>query len=138
MACLGLIGQIFLYIFAGLFIFLHGPKIISYILSLLIRPCKRNPLKHPNNNDYAIITGASDGIGLEYARQLAAKGYHLLLLSRTQSKLEAVKTEITGKHSVDVSSFWNNSGTLILIFSLIFRSKSCRLILRKQKSMMKL
>ena len=99
---LQIISEEILFLFAGLFILLNGPKIITYILSLLIRPCKTNPLKF-RENDYAIITGASDGIGLEYAKQLAKKGYNLLLFSRTLSKLEAVKTDIQEKYSVDVS-----------------------------------
>ena len=47
---------------------------------------------------WAVVTGATDGIGLEYARQLADKGYNLLLISRTQSKLDKVREEITARH----------------------------------------
>ena len=43
---------------------------------------------------WALITGASDGIGKEYALQLARQGYHVLLVSRTQAKLDALATEI--------------------------------------------
>jgi len=43
---------------------------------------------------WAVVTGASDGIGKEYALQLARKGYNILLVSRTQSKLDALATEI--------------------------------------------
>lgn len=43
------------------------------------------------------MTGASDGIGKEYALQLAAKGYNLFLVSRTMSKLESLVTEIRSK-----------------------------------------
>ena len=51
---------------------------------------------------WAIITGASDGIGKEYALQLAKKGFHVFLVSRTQSKLETLSAEIKGKSNVDV------------------------------------
>ncbi|KAJ3217895.1 hypothetical protein HDU67_007046 [Dinochytrium kinnereticum] len=39
---------------------------------------------------WAIVTGASDGIGKEFALQLAKAKFNILLLSRTKSKLDAV------------------------------------------------
>lgn len=51
-----------------------------------------------NNGNWAVITGASDGIGKEYAFQLAKKGFNIVLVSRTQSKLELVATEIQTKY----------------------------------------
>src|SRR5690242_8417816 len=36
-----------------------------------------------------VITGASDGIGLESAGQLAAQGHHVVLVGRTPAKLAA-------------------------------------------------
>ncbi len=41
-----------------------------------------------------LVTGASDGIGYEVALKVAAAGAHVLLVSRTREKLEAVKEEI--------------------------------------------
>ncbi len=55
------------------------------------------------NNKVALITGASSGIGLTVAKQLAGAGAHVLLVARTQEKLEEVKQEIEaagGKASV--------------------------------------
>lgn len=49
---------------------------------------------------WAVVTGASDGIGKEYALQLAAKGLNVVLVSRTLSKLEAIASEIESKYQV--------------------------------------
>jgi 17beta-estradiol 17-dehydrogenase / very-long-chain 3-oxoacyl-CoA reductase len=43
----------------------------------------------------AIVTGATDGIGKAYAHELAARGLDVILVSRTQSKLEDTKKEIS-------------------------------------------
>jgi len=46
----------------------------------------------------ALITGASDGIGLELARIHAAAGDHLILVARRLDRLEALRDELLGKH----------------------------------------
>ncbi|PHH91195.1 hypothetical protein CDD83_1381 [Cordyceps sp. RAO-2017] len=48
---------------------------------------------------WAVVTGASDGLGKEYASQLAARGFNLVLVSRTQSKLETLAQELLSKHT---------------------------------------
>lgn len=50
--------------------------------------------------NYALITGASSGIGLEYARQLAAKGYNLVIVSNQDEANHRVATEIADKYGV--------------------------------------
>lgn len=40
------------------------------------------------------MTGATDGIGKEFALQLAKAGFNLLLVSRSEDKLKAVTAEI--------------------------------------------
>lgn len=49
---------------------------------------------------YALVTGASSGIGLEIAHLLAAKGYSLLLVARSQTALEKIADAIEKAHSV--------------------------------------
>lgn len=48
----------------------------------------------------ACITGASSGIGEEFARQLAAKHYDLILVARSREKLEALAEEVGREHGV--------------------------------------
>jgi 17beta-estradiol 17-dehydrogenase / very-long-chain 3-oxoacyl-CoA reductase len=43
---------------------------------------------------WACITGATDGIGLGFVRQLAQRGFNILMISRTQSKLDKRQKEI--------------------------------------------
>ena len=45
-------------------------------------------------NNVAIVTGGSSGIGMEFARQLADKGYNLLLVSNQEKELQLAKDEI--------------------------------------------
>lgn len=40
------------------------------------------------------MTGCTDGIGKEYAKQLAKRGINIVLISRTESKLIEVASEI--------------------------------------------
>jgi uncharacterized protein len=50
----------------------------------------------------ALITGASSGIGEEFARQLAGRGMHLILVARSENKLRALADELAQRHSVRV------------------------------------
>ena len=49
-----------------------------------------------------LITGASSGIGLEFARIHAAKGGNLVLVARSKSKLDELKNELEKNHGIFV------------------------------------
>lgn len=50
----------------------------------------------------ALITGASNGIGLELAKVHASKGDNLVLVARNKSKLDILKTELENQYKVKV------------------------------------
>jgi short-subunit dehydrogenase len=50
---------------------------------------------------WAVVTGASSGIGEAFARQLAAKGIHLVLIARRDDRLRKLADELLVQHSVN-------------------------------------
>ena len=55
--------------------------------------------------EYTLITGASAGIGCEMAKQLASKNHNLILVARSQDKLESLKNELIKQFDIEVYYF---------------------------------
>ena len=77
-------------------------------------PLSAHP-KHTMNyhNKTALVTGASAGIGAQFARVLARKGCDLILVARSQDKLQDLADELSARHKMkthviaqDLSEEW--------------------------------
>lgn len=60
------------------------------------------PIETASSPRTALITGASAGLGVEFAEQLAARGDQLVLVARRKEKLEAVAADLAARHGVEV------------------------------------
>jgi short-subunit dehydrogenase len=53
-----------------------------------------------DNLGKAFITGASSGIGLSFAKQLAQQGFNLILLARRKDRLKTIASELESQNSI--------------------------------------
>lgn len=78
----------------GLLVARLALQLLGGFYAFFLRPSKA--LK--KFGQWAIVTGATDGIGKALAVELARKGANVVLMSRTQSKLEEVRDAILAKY----------------------------------------
>ncbi|XP_023942979.1 inactive hydroxysteroid dehydrogenase-like protein 1 [Bicyclus anynana] len=72
--------------------------ITSYLMPYFL-PAEVLPLAK-RFGPWAVITGSTDGIGKQYALELAQRGLNVVLISRNPDKLKSVAEEIEKLHSV--------------------------------------
>ncbi|CEJ53843.1 Very-long-chain 3-oxoacyl-CoA reductase [Penicillium brasilianum] len=88
------IGALLLLGTGGLVVACKVWSFLRVLLSLFVLPGK--PLRSFGPpGSWAVVTGASDGLGKEFALQLARAKFNIVLVSRTESKLVALAEEIT-------------------------------------------
>lgn len=85
----------------GIFIYQLLRVVVPWIYQNFIGPHFLGPaVKLKEMGEWALITGATEGIGKAYAKALANKGINVILVSRTEAKLNDVATEIETTYKV--------------------------------------
>lgn len=69
----------------------------NYTMKLSIKEKERLLTKY---GEWAIVTGASSGIGLELASQLAEAGFNIMIVARNLDKLKKVQDELETKFNI--------------------------------------
>ncbi|XP_030756269.1 very-long-chain 3-oxoacyl-CoA reductase [Sitophilus oryzae] len=90
--------------------FIVGFYLIRFLLKFLYLnffapTLKINAVKLNNSvGKWAVVTGATDGIGKAYAEALAKRKLNIVLISRTQCKLDAVAQDIQTKYTIETKT----------------------------------
>ncbi|KAF4095187.1 very-long-chain 3-oxoacyl-CoA reductase-A [Onychostoma macrolepis] len=61
-------------------------------------------LLSPKLGKWAVVTGATDGIGKSYAEELARRGFSMMLISRSQEKLDDVAKSLESTYNVETKT----------------------------------
>ena len=77
-------------------------------------------------NPFAIVTGASRGIGAAYARLLASRGYDLLLVSRDETRLTQLARELQANHHIQAHVSIADLARPDAAHQLFVESRQCR------------
>ena len=72
---------------------------------------------------WAVVTGASDGIGREFAARLAEAGVHLVLAARRKERLDDVANGLARAHDVQVEAMPINLATPAGVHELVARTR---------------
>ena len=71
---------------------------------------------------WAVVTGASSGIGAAFARELAARGVHLVLVARRAEQLSALGDQLTRAHGVQTRVVGLDLGAATAVATLLERT----------------
>lgn len=75
-------------------------ELLLFVYENFLRPsCTKNLKKEYGN--WAIVTGCTSGIGKAYSYELARKGLNIVLLSRSQEKLEKMAQDMEASTKVN-------------------------------------
>ena len=77
----------------------------------------------------ALVTGASGGLGLEFAKLLAADGHDLVLVARSADKLERIAGELRAQFGVTVETVAQDLGVPDAAARLLERVPSCEILI---------
>ncbi|KAF5388774.1 hypothetical protein D9757_005616 [Collybiopsis confluens] len=79
-------------------------RTLSVFLQIFVLPGHSLKRYGAKKGAWALVTGASDGIGKEFAFQLAKAGFNVFLVARNKETLDAAAAEIASKYSVSTKT----------------------------------
>lgn len=82
----------FLAVVGGIWFIFAISKFIWMLVRLLFP--RKDLVEEYGENAWAVVTGASDGIGLAFAKELARENFNICLMARNIKKLQAVEVDI--------------------------------------------
>lgn len=78
---------------------------------------------------YALITGASGGLGYEFAKIFAQKKYNLVLVARTKERLEEIQKELEETYNVEIKIITADLSSISDIQHLYEKTKKEKLLI---------
>ncbi|WBW74501.1 ketoreductase involved in fatty acid elongation [Schizosaccharomyces osmophilus] len=81
-------------IFGIVYTLLKAKSVAQFLYNNYLAKGTKLTVYGAKHGSWAVVTGATDGIGKEYATQLATSGFNIVLISRTQEKLSALAQEL--------------------------------------------
>lgn len=77
--------------------------------------------------EWAVVTGATDGIGKAYAFELAKQGLNVLLVARSEEKLKETAQELRAKYPVTVDQLKARDLVQVLFLYIKSQCYSCHI-----------
>jgi len=79
-------------------VLLYGLRNLSLFIWCFVQPGRLQQYCHSESGSWALVTGASDGIGRGFVDELLEHGFNVLLHGRNQEKLRRIRDELVQKH----------------------------------------
>ncbi len=77
-------------------------RTLNFSYRHFLRPRKNHLADY--GGGWALVTGASDGIGEAYSHQLAKQGINIILVSRSQEKMDKVAKDLESTYGVQTQT----------------------------------
>jgi len=94
---------------------------------------KKNFLKEYGDG-WILITGASEGLGKSYAKELFKNGYNIVIVSRNELKIKSTIEEIENENENNMNGFTNKIEYFQYDFSENFSKENKDLLIKKLKN----
>ncbi|KAJ2724447.1 hypothetical protein GGI07_001959 [Coemansia sp. Benny D115] len=74
----------------------YASALLTFVYDIFVRPGIKLSKFGAGQGAWAVVTGCTDGLGREAALELARKKFNVLLISRSQDKLDKMAEEVRG------------------------------------------